>query len=200
MAPKYKQEVKTQQPQDCLYEEFKRNAEAISARVYRVTGSSGAALKIAGIVKETGAKKVVLASSTLVESLGLDQVFNETAPALYRQELRLHAADADLGISGMDLAIAETGTLVQDATDLNSRLVSMLPPVHIALVLTDRLAASLRDVLVQYNSRLNALPRYLTFVSGPSRTADIERVLTIGVHGPGELHIIFMDRPGGEAS
>lgn len=198
MAPKNKQGAATQREPNHLYEAFKRSAEAISARVCRVKNGPEAALTVAEIVEETGAKMVAVASSCLVESLGLEKVFDGTGLSIHRRDLRLRAPEADIGISGLDLAIAETGTLVQDATDMDSRLVSMLPPVHVALVRTDCLAASLRDALDRYNRNVNALPPYLTFISGPSRTADIERVLTIGVHGPGELHIIFIDQPGGE--
>lgn len=197
MAPKNKGAAAAQREPVRLYEEFKINAEAVSARVYRVANSPGAALKFAEIVQEKGAKKVAVASSPLVESLRLNEVLGEDV-SIHCRDLRLHSVEADLGVSGLDLAIAETGTLAQDAGDMDSRLVSMLPPVHVALVRTDCLVATLREALERYQRDLHTLPSYLTFISGPSRTADIERVLTIGVHGPGELHIIFVDQPGGE--
>ncbi len=182
-----------------LYEAFKLNAEAVSARVDRAADSLEAAFKVTEIIRQVGAKKVVAEPSPLVDSLGLDALWNESGPSLHRGNLRLHAPDAEVGISGLDLAIVETGTLVQDATCIGGRLVSMLPPVHVALVRTDRIVATLRVALDRYSGNLNGLPPYLAFISGPSRTADIERVLTIGVHGPGELRIIFIDRPGVEA-
>ena len=183
-----------------LYEALKINAGMASARVDRVPDSIGAALKIKEIIERTGAAKVVAAPSPLVDSLQLADLWAaDTGPDLHLRDLRLHAPDAGVGISAFDLAIVETGTLVQDATNLDCRLVSMLPPVHVALVPTDRIVPTLRDALELYGRDLDGLPPYLAFVTGPSRTADIERVLTIGVHGPAELHIIFIDRPGGEA-
>ncbi len=182
-----------------LYDIFKTKAGLVSARVDRAADNTGAALKIKEIVLKAGAKKVAAAPSPLVDSL-LPGGFGAAGsdPVLYRRDLRRHAPDAEVGISAFDLAIAETGTLVQDATDLDSRLVSTLPPVHVALVPTDRIVPTLRDALELYGGNPDGLPPYLAFISGPSRTADIERVLTIGVHGPAELYIIFIDGPGGE--
>lgn len=198
MAPEGKQAAVSDKKPGHLYEEFKLSAEAVAARVDRVADNREAVRKIAEIIKETGAKKVVAACSPLVDSLGLETVLQGAVSSMHCRDLRQNAVDADLGISGFDLAIVETGTLVQDASDIDSRLVSMLPPVHVALVCTEDLVPTLRDALDRYNNNLKALPPYLAFVSGPSRTADIERVLTIGVHGPGELRIIFIDQPGGE--
>ncbi|HBV99204.1 MAG: hypothetical protein JL50_06910 [Peptococcaceae bacterium BICA1-7] len=179
-----------------LFEEFRRSAEAISARVYRAGNYSEAAGIIVGLIREHSAKKVVATSTPLVESLYLDDITRE-APVC-RDNLRLHAAGADIGVSEADFAIAETGTLVCEATDINARLVSTLPPVHVALVYEDRLVASLEEAIGLYaGGDRGHLPGYLSFISGPSRTADIERILTIGVHGPSELHIIFVGKPGG---
>jgi L-lactate dehydrogenase complex protein LldG len=182
-----------------LYDTFKTNAGIVSARVDRAADNTEAALKIKEIILQTGAKKVVAAPSPLVDSLLPDDLWAAgTGPALHRKDLRRHAPDVGVGISAFDLAIVETGTLVQDATNLDCRLVSTLPPVHVALVPTDRIVPTLQDALELYGRDPDGLPPYLAFISGPSRTADIERVLTIGVHGPSELYIIFIDRPGGE--
>lgn len=179
-----------------LFEEFRRSAEAISARVHRAGNNSDAAGIIAGLITGCGAKKVVATTTPLVESLNLDSISGK-APVC-RDKLRLYAAEADIGVSEVDFAIAETGTLVCDATDINARLVSSLPPVHVALVRADRLVANLEEAISLYGHvGRGPFPGYLSLISGPSRTADIERILTIGVHGPAELHIIFVGRPGG---
>ncbi|RYD05456.1 hypothetical protein N752_08920 [Desulforamulus aquiferis] len=116
-----------------------------------------------------------------------------TGVAMETKNLRENAATADLGISELDYAISEIGTLVGNASGLESRMVSILPPVHLVLIRTKNILPNLLSAIELYNKNLNQLPRYLTFVSGPSRTADIERVLTIGVHGPGRLIIVFID-------
>jgi L-lactate dehydrogenase complex protein LldG len=90
----------------------------------------------------------------------------------------------------MDWALANTGTLVQTADEVDKRLVSTLPLLHIAIVSTAALLPDLPAVLTRVDPRKSA---YLSFITGPSRTADIERVLTIGVHGPERLIIVMVD-------
>jgi L-lactate dehydrogenase complex protein LldG len=95
-----------------------------------------------------------------------------------------------VGISQLDWAIANTGTLVQDAACVDQRLVSTLPLIHIALIRSDRLLPDLPSVLAKIRPEQT---NYISFITGASRTADIERVLTIGVHGPEKLIIVFYD-------
>ena len=107
-----------------------------------------------------------------------------------RREL---AAAADAGITGANFALADTGTLVLESTAEAVRLATTLPQRHFALldprkILPDGLAAV--PHLREFHRR--DVRNYLAFISGPSRTADIERVLTIGVHGPKELHILLL--------
>jgi L-lactate dehydrogenase complex protein LldG len=104
------------------------------------------------------------------------------------------AERAALGVTEADLGVAETGSLYQDATSLVLRMASMLPPVHVAVLPTDRIVATLEEALPYVMIR-GQPPAYAAFITGPSRTADIERVLTIGVHGPAELHILCIDQP-----
>jgi len=115
-----------------------------------------------------------------------------------REEMRRHFIEADVGISGANLAIAESGTLVIVSNEGNARLVTSLPPVHIALVTAEKFvetmeqAASLIKALVLASSGLK-LTSYVSFITGPSRTTDIEKELVRGVHGPQEVHIIILD-------
>jgi L-lactate dehydrogenase complex protein LldG len=92
------------------------------------------------------------------------------------------------------LGIAELGTIVQDANSVHKRLVSMLPPTHLAVISTKTIVETFADSLEVIEKVYNGNPsNFLAFVTGPSKTADIERVLTIGVHGPGRLIVVCVD-------
>ncbi|GAB6158893.1 lactate utilization protein [Desulfotomaculum varum] len=178
---------------DALYEKFKTAAEALSAEVHRAANMAEARRLVAQLIKELKISKAVYAAGPLVDELDVKTIAGQLGITMTDENLRQNAADAGLGISQLDYAIAEIGTLVGNATGIESRMVSILPPVHLVLVQTKNLLPTLLDAIAVYNKNLGELPKYLTFVSGPSRTADIERVLTIGVHGPGRLIIVFID-------
>ena len=94
----------------------------------------------------------------------------------------------DVGISTAQAAIAETGTLVLDSACERHRLVSLVPPVHIAVVNASAIVETLSDALTLLQKK--EISPAITFITGPSRTADIELTLAIGVHGPQELYVI----------
>lgn len=94
----------------------------------------------------------------------------------------------DVGISTAQAAIAETGTLVLDSAEERHRLVSLVPPVHIAVVNASSIVDTLGDALTLLQKK--EISPAITFITGPSRTADIELTLAIGVHGPQELYVI----------
>jgi L-lactate dehydrogenase complex protein LldF len=115
-----------------------------------------------------------------------------------RESLRQKFIEAGVGISGANMAIAETGTIVLVTNEGNADLTTVLPPVHIALFGIDKLVATLEDAVAV----LRMLPRsgtgqvmtsYVNWITGPSRSADIEQSLTIGVHGPREMHCVIID-------
>lgn len=115
-----------------------------------------------------------------------------------RESLRTKFTEATVGISGANMAIAETGTVVIVTNEGNADLTTTLPPVHIALFGFDKLVATLEDAVAV----LRMLPRsgtgqimtsYVNWITGPSRSADIEQSLTIGVHGPREMHCVILD-------
>ena len=94
----------------------------------------------------------------------------------------------DVGISTAQAAIAETGTLVLDSACERHRLVSLVPPVHIAVVNASAIVETLSEALALLQQK--EISPAITFITGPSRTADIELTLAIGVHGPQELYVI----------
>ncbi len=115
-----------------------------------------------------------------------------------REKLRECFIKADAGITGANFAIAETGTLVIVSNEGNARLVSSLPPVHIAVITYDKLVETLEEAafllrMLPKSSTGQDITAYISFVTGPSRTADIEKMLVLGAHGPEEVHIILLD-------
>ena len=99
-------------------------------------------------------------------------------------------AKADIGITEVDYAIAETGTIVLIANERQPRLVSLLPPIHVAIMKSNIIVENLDELffLVKNSSQPTSC---MTFITGPSRTADIELNLTLGVHGPKELFVLI---------
>lgn len=95
----------------------------------------------------------------------------------------------DVGISNAQAGIAETGTLVLDSARERHRLVSLVPPVHIAIINASSIVETLGDALTLLQKDKEISPA-ITFITGPSRTADIELTMAIGVHGPRELYVI----------
>ncbi len=99
------------------------------------------------------------------------------------------AASADVGISGVVAALAETGTVVLASGPYSSRLATLLPPLHIAVVPASLITT---DLFTWVSMRPQPMPAALTFVTGPSKTADIEQTLTVGVHGPRRMITIVI--------
>lgn len=104
------------------------------------------------------------------------------------------AVDADLvGITGCFCAIAETGTLMLCSAPATPAAVSLLPETHIALVDAKRIVAHMEDAWNLARAELGGLPRAVNFISGPSRTGDIELTIVLGAHGPYRVHIVVFD-------
>lgn len=109
-----------------------------------------------------------------------------------REELRGLCATADFGITSADFAIASTGSLVMIASPGEARLISLLPPVHIAVVPCSRLLTSLDELFTRVPDPAR-VSSSMVLITGPSRTADIEQILVRGVHGPGEIHVVLVE-------
>ncbi|MDD5398608.1 MAG: LUD domain-containing protein [Dehalococcoidia bacterium] len=117
--------------------------------------------------------------------------------ATARELLREKFFKADVGISSANVVSADTGTLFMIENEGNIRLATGAPPVHIALVGLEKLVPTLEEAFkaaeVTWRYANYSVPSYVSLVSGPSKTGDIEKVTTYGVHGPREFHVIFLD-------
>jgi L-lactate dehydrogenase complex protein LldG len=111
------------------------------------------------------------------------------------------AARAGLGVTGAVAAVAATGSVVLDSRAAGGRAASLLPAVHLCVVAVNTLFPAPADVLRRLGSAPDALPPSLVLVTGPSRTGDIEQLLTLGAHGPTALHVVLVtDGPGSSSS
>lgn len=112
--------------------------------------------------------------------------------AFIQEGLRDHLAGIDIGLTLADFGIAETGTLVIDASGEDVRLATMISEVHVAILPVSRIRSTAFELENEIGNRFKHAPNYFAFITGASRTADIERVLTLGVHGPLELYILLL--------
>jgi L-lactate dehydrogenase complex protein LldG len=178
---------------------FTRELTALGGTVHEARG----VLDVVGIVQRLVADREprVLAwderhlplpgISAALAAAGLTLLAQEPATARSADHRRELAA-ASVGLTGADAALAQTGSLVLASGPGRGRLASLLPPVHVALIRREALIGSLPELIA---ARPELVTRSANFVAitGPSRTADIEHVLARGVHGPRDVHAIFVD-------
>ena len=167
------------------------------------------------------AEKVALAASTLATVEGIDHVSKAVADYLDEhglgreivatsdpllQQVRWsnefavarRAADPDdrVSVTGAFAGVAETGTLVFVSDRPTPTTLNFLPETHVAVLARDRLVAHLEDVWARLRAERAGPPRTVNFITGPSRTGDIELQLELGAHGPRRLHVILVDARG----
>lgn len=169
-----------------LIERFIDELERVAGKAQRAYSEENALELILEIVRSHHARTVALAKFPLGQSLE-----SKLREAGYELVTDREIARADVGISGADLAIAETGSLLISHDGL-SELVAALPPVHIALIRSDQIIGTLEEAFTFCQKELERAPKNFVFVTGPSRTADIELTPVIGVHGPRELTVILL--------
>lgn len=131
-----------------------------------------------------------LGQSQITELMGLCE---SKGIGLITGDLRQHLAGIDIGLTFVDYGIAETGTLVLDSSSEDVRLATMISEVHIAVLPISKIRQNAYDLEEELKKYMQSYPNYTAFITGASRTADIERVLAIGVHGPLELHILMLE-------
>jgi L-lactate dehydrogenase complex protein LldG len=200
-----------------LMTQLRQELTAVGGIVTCVPSAAEATAYISRLAQGKNASLVVRWQSELLQALEVDATLRAqgvsvhvaeapagtmaaTVPlAVRRQELRALLARADFGLSGVDCVIAETGTLALSARPGQMRGVSLVPPVHVAVARAAQIVATLADYLVLLRTADTDVQQQLTsciaFITGPSRTGDIELTLTVGVHGPGELHLVILDEP-----
>ena len=151
------------------------------------------AVTAASYIAERLSTPLIIPPSPSLQRSGIRTALEQAGIAIVDSDFRSHAPSAGGGLTGANFGIADTGTVVLESTDESTRLASTLPEQHFVMldpgkIVTDGIAAVAPLRKLHQRDAQN----FIAYITGPSRTADIERVLTIGVHGPKQLHILLI--------
>lgn len=180
-------------------EHFTLNFQAAGGHVVHLSGAEQVRQFIASKASEMGATRILRQNQPSLNRLGLEAVLPELKIDVWdgkkEADWRAIAAEADFGVVEADYAAAYTGSLVVMSSEDKGRSVSLLPTVLIAIIPVQRLKTRLGEIVKEFDEAGGAaLPAGIHFISGPSRSADIENDLTIGVHGPGIVYALLVDQ------
>jgi L-lactate dehydrogenase complex protein LldG len=177
-----------------LIQMMKQRAETVQAIVSKITSMAQAFQYTVDLTQKQGGKTVAV-TGLEPNQVRLLKTACETADLeLLECPLRPHTVRIHTSFTPADWGIAETGTLVIDSSSEDVRIATMLAETHIAVLPASKIKPDSESLEKELNAVLMAdTPSYYAFITGASRTADIERVLTIGVHGPQELHILIVE-------
>lgn len=203
---------------DVLYQNFVEKAELVSAAVTNISNeddalqyvidlcdkkeacqllASGCELPLSDKAEDLcdGKQKKVIAAPGLKKDL-FKKLASQSDKAGFEcidSGMRDRLAGIDIGFTFAEYGIADTGTLMIDCPSEELRLATMVSEFHVCVLPKSKIRANTYAVEKMMLTRMNKKPNYMAYVTGASRTADIERVLALGVHGPLELHILILE-------
>ena len=177
-----------------LVQLMKEKAEAVQAVVVKIKTMKEAFQYTLDLTRRQGGRSIVAMGLEGQDLNLLEDACKSADITFLKPPFRLHANDIHTALTPVDWGIAETGTLVLDSSSEDVRIATMLSETHVALLPVSKIRPDVTALENEINSVLMADDSsYYAFITGASRTADIERVLAIGVHGPQELHILMME-------
>jgi L-lactate dehydrogenase complex protein LldG len=189
---------------------FIKEIENLSGRPFLVDSERKVGQLIESIIRERDVSIVAIGKDPIIEELDLKALLKRLGVKLLPshpgvddpnvdekgREFRREIEKAHLGISGVELAIADSGTIFIRHQWGMERSISLVPPIHIAILKKEQIVLSIEDLIPFFRKELDEkgkLGSCYTFITGPSRTADIEQTLILGAHGPKELFVIILD-------
>lgn len=197
-------------PEDCV-PKFEAEFGKVAGSAQRASTVSELEVILRTILDGSLAAEVVLTRNPLLGQIGLAEKLRawgksaiqwtaalaDAPHAASEKGFRARCFSAGVGISGVDFALAETGSLVLSSQTEGCQLASLAPPIHVALYRRSQVLGSLDEILDRVplgtNPGATAAGRSTVFITGPSRTADIEQILIRGVHGPREVYAILVE-------
>jgi L-lactate utilization protein LutC len=167
---------------------FREKLEALAGRTHRAASPGEAAACVAAILN---GRPALASNAPFLSECGVTALEGVRSGVTERDELRQLCATVGVGVTSADYALADTGSLVLLSSAREARMISLLPPAHVAVIPAAALLTGL-DELLSMLPRPAEQTSSMVLITGPSRTADIEQILVRGVHGPGEVHAVIV--------
>ena len=143
------------------------------------------AFQLSSLIKKQNWEKVYCVEEKLITPVSAQ---------LAERLIKTGLADCDVAITGCESLVARTGSIVMSSAQNHGRTSSVYAPIHICVAFTNQLVYDLKDALQRARDKYGSnLPSLITFATGPSRTADIEKTLVVGVHGPKEVYLLLVE-------
>lgn len=165
--------------------EFAEQFSSLQGRFIYCINQQELAFQLGSLVKKMNWEKVYCIEDSLLQSAGA-----QIQDRIIKDDL----AGCDVSITGCECLIARTGSIMMSAAQPSGRTTSVYAPIHICIAFTNQLVFDIKDGLqLLKNKYKQNLPSLITFATGPSRTADIEKTLVVGVHGPKEVYVFLVE-------
>lgn len=165
--------------------EFAEQFGKLQGRFVYCINQQELAFQLGSLVRKMSWQKVYCVEEELLQRTGVN---------LGESHVTTGLADCDVAITGCECLVARTGSIVMSAAQLSGRSTSVYAPVHICIASMKQLVPDVKDALQLVKDKYGAqLPSLITFATGPSRTADIEKTLVVGVHGPREVYVFLVE-------
>ena len=176
---------------------FLQELEALGGHGRRAASFDEARDYVVSLARERGAKLLLRWDVEELEALGADGPLSEAGieVVVWRdlEDFREVAARADVGLSGAAWAVAETGSLLLESGPGKGRSVTLLPPTYVAVLPAERVLRTVHEAIEKYaEDGAGNLPANVCFHTGPSRSGDIEMEIFVGMHGPGDVHVVLV--------
>lgn len=165
--------------------EFAENFTRLQGKFIYCINQQELAFQLTSLIRKQNWEKVFCVEDKLIAS---------SSSQISDRIIKTDLANCDVSITGCEWLVARTGSIVMSAAQTSGRTVSVYAPVHICIAYTNQLVYDIKDALQAAKDKYgNDLPSLITFATGPSRTADIEKTLVVGVHGPKEVYLFLVE-------
>jgi L-lactate dehydrogenase complex protein LldG len=185
-------DTKLGQRNQSLIEMFKNELDKVNGQSKILNNEHEVSNYLSDVTTQHNSKSCIVWETDLIKQLNIIEYLKSSNLRVIKSHDKKRLARADIGITEADYAIADSGTLVLFSNPKKPRLASLIAPIHIAILDSERIVPNIFDLfqILTHKSEMSCI----AFITGPSRTADIELNLTLGVHGPKEVHILIYNK------